>query len=106
MAKQVDGLRYHLIWSKASAQATLCCMATPFPLLKRGAEPPIFQHLSQMDSEDQYVYCYHLFHVQRNPLLKKSRLVELWEGARGPYLAHTLVQYFINLFRRRGSVIF
>jgi len=41
VAKWLDGLRCHLVWRKASAQATVLG-GDPAPLPKKGTEPPIF----------------------------------------------------------------
>jgi len=38
VAKQLDGLRCHLVWKQASAQATLCYMGTHLRLHKKGAQ--------------------------------------------------------------------
>jgi len=40
VAKRLDGSRWHLAWSCASAQATLCNMVSQLPL--KGAQPPVF----------------------------------------------------------------
>jgi len=41
VAKRLDGLRCHLVWRLASAQATLCLMGTHLPQ-KKGTSPPYF----------------------------------------------------------------
>jgi len=42
VAKWLDGLRCHLVWRLASAQATLCQIGDPAPLSPKGGWPPIF----------------------------------------------------------------
>jgi len=42
--QRLDGLRCHLVWREASAQATLCSMGTQLPPEKRAQPPhPIFR---------------------------------------------------------------
>ena len=41
VVKWLDGLRCHLVWRQASAQATLCQIGNQLPSPK-GADPPIF----------------------------------------------------------------
>jgi len=40
VAKRLDGLRCHLVWRQASAQATLCSMGTQLPQKKAPHPPP------------------------------------------------------------------
>jgi len=42
VAKRLDGLRCHLVWRQASAQATLCSMGTKLPTEKRAQTPTQF----------------------------------------------------------------
>jgi len=41
VTKRIHGSRCHLVWRQASAQATLCKMATHHPLPQKGAQPPL-----------------------------------------------------------------
>ena len=48
VAKRLDGLRCHLVWRQASAQATLCWMGTQLPLSPKREQSPQFS---------AHVYC-------------------------------------------------